>query len=348
MERYPSLAPLCVRALRAVSLVLLRCPESLSESAFAEHDSDVSDDGEGDHDEAEGNAPDGAEVPDAAEPQEPEAEADGSEPDEKDETDAEDEKVKKKEDAVSDDDEEYITKEPDVLADGELVGGRQFVPSLLDLKAKDDVETFTSALPESGDVASATLWRSKMHWLITKLGRRARYFLGKPQLRFVRLISIFKFFDSFVETVPAATVLPLLESILNPVYRVVSSSKSTPVAVQSVEEALKLSPGQKREFLAQVAQACLQRLSDKTKEAGLDTQFALAIGNVRKHVGEQRATRAQRRKLLAVTEPEAFAKRKITKNRKNREGKKRKLDELIRATKGGRKVRKKASETLVA
>ena len=93
----------------------------------------------------------------------------------------------------------------------------------------------------------------------------------------------------------------------------------------------------------------------KTEACGLKIQWLTfsfllkAPGSVRHDTNLVRQDRVQKRRLQPVTNPEAAAASRRAKNRRRAEGKKRKLEELIHNTKGGRgKIKVKQSKSLIS
>jgi hypothetical protein len=106
--------------------------------------------------------------------------------------------------------------------------------------------------------------------------------------------------------------------------------------VQSLEEALDLGASQRLEFLAQLAQALMDALSERLQSAGRSSEMATALSKVRKAVERRRTDRLQKRRLLPVLDPQASAQHKRVKQRKKKEGKKRKIQDLITSSKGSK------------
>ncbi|CAE8630438.1 unnamed protein product, partial [Polarella glacialis] len=106
--------------------------------------------------------------------------------------------------------------------------------------------------------------------------------------------------------------------------------------VQTLEQALNLGSAQRCEFLAQLAQTLIDGISQKMQEAGRMSEFNRALASMRKAVERHRADRVLKKRLKPVVDPTAAAAEKRSKNRRKVAGKKRKLEEMIQRTKGGR------------
>jgi len=196
------------------------------------------------------------------------------------------------------------------------------------------------------------LRRSRVHWLIVRLSHEARLFLSQPSQYFVRLVCIFRVFSNMVSWLPEHLLVLLLEPLLIPTYRCSSAFASGAVSalpdVQSLEQALSLSTEQRLEFLAQLAQGCVDSLAKKLQNANHGAEYSQALVKVRKAVEQKRSDRVQKRRLLPVTDPEAAAKMKKAKLQRKQATKKRKLEETIISKRGCLgKTRVKQSRGLV-
>merc|ERR1712083_854246 len=144
--------------------------------------------------------------------------------------------------------------------------------------------------------------RSRIRWLIVRFSYQARSFLSQPSQHFVRLVSIFKFFAAFIKLSPNELLVPLLEPLLSPVYRCSSAfapdGESNLPEVESLEQALTLDVNQRNEFLAQLAQTCMDVLSQQLQDSGQSSQFTQSLAKVRKIVDRQRSDRVRKKKLL--------------------------------------------------
>lgn len=184
------------------------------------------------------------------------------------------------------------------------------------------------------------LRRSRIRWLVVRLSHRVRVFLAQPALHFLRLVSILRYFTALIESLPNPLLVHLLEPLLTPVYRCVSAfaagSTSTLPDVQTLEQVVQLNPAQQLEFLAQLGQSCMDSLTNKMQEDGKSSELMQALGKVRKAVERRRADRLQKKRLQNIVDPQAAAIRKRSKNRRDKESKKRKTDAMILAKKGGR------------
>jgi len=189
-----------------------------------------------------------------------------------------------------------------------------------------------------------TLRQSRVRWLVVRMSHRARGFLAQPSQHFMRLVSILRYFTALAETLPPDLLLLILEPLLTPIYRCMSAFSAGYYAtlgdVQTLEQMLELTPAQRLEFLAQLAQTCMDGLNNKMKDAGKSAELAQALNKVRKAVERKRSDRVQQKRIQKITDPEAAAKRQRTKNKLKRASKKRKIDELITTTKGGRGSKK--------
>merc|ERR1711920_456986 len=176
--------------------------------------------------------------------------------------------------------------------------------------------------------------------------------MGQPPQYFVRLVSVLRLFNSMILWLPENLLLVLLEPLLIPAYRCSSAFAAGEVSalpdVQTLEQALSLSTEQRMEFLAQLAQGCVDSLGKKMQDAQYGAEYSQALLKVRKAVQQKRSDRLQKRRLLPVTDPEAAAKTKKAKLRRKQATKKRKLEETIISKRGGLgKTRVKQSRSLV-
>eukprot|EP00913_Durusdinium_trenchii_P006580 g6183.t1 len=213
---------------------------------------------------------------------------------------------------------------------------------------KPDVET-TPLEMEDGDVQDR-LRRSRMRWLLVRWSHQSQGFQANPTEHFVRLISWFRLCTALEDQFPAQVLSQLLRPLLSPAYRCTTAFKCMALPdIVSLEQALALRPAQQRGFLANLAQSFLDQVSDKMTSAGKASEFTSTLNQVRKVVEKRRQERVQKRRLQPVTNPEAAAASRRAKNRRRAEGKKRKLEELIHNTKGGRgKHKVKQSKSLVS
>merc|ERR1712194_793226 len=128
------------------------------------------------------------------------------------------------------------------------------------------------------------LRRSRVHWLLVRLSHEARLFLSQPSQYFVRLVCIFRVFSNMVSWLPEHLLVLLLEPLLIPTYRCSSAFASGAVSalpdVQSLEQALSLSTEQRLEFLAQLAQGCVDSLAKKLQNANHGAEYSQALVKV--------------------------------------------------------------------
>jgi len=301
-------------------------------------------------------ADEGVEAKDTAKPNEDTKNADTKQNDSDREEDSEDEKDEEKENDGLEDD----------AAGNELEGSRVSGPSLFEKvqeqQPEEGVARTSTGTDGTTDVIAASApvnvemgapqeevaatapdgdaaRRSRVLWLAVRLSHHARSFLAKPSHHFVRLMSIFRFFTALADSLPAGVLEPLLVPMLSPAYRCTSGFTagydSQLPDVQTLEQAINLSTSQRVEFLAQLAQMCMDTLSRQMQSAGRGARFAKALGHVRKAVEQKRADRAQKRKLQPIADPQAAAQAKRTKNRLKQASKKRKMEELIIKKHGG-------------
>jgi hypothetical protein len=196
------------------------------------------------------------------------------------------------------------------------------------------------------------LRRSRVHWLLVRLSHEARLFLSQPSQYFVRLVCVFRIFSHMISWLPEHLLVLLLDPLLIPTYRCSSAFASGAVSalpdVQSLEQALSLSTEQRLEFLAQLAQGCVDSLAKRLQSTNHGAEYSQALLKVRKAVERKRSDRLQKRRLLPVTDPEAAAKMKKAKLQRKQATKKRKLEETIISKRGGLgKTRVKQSRSLV-
>jgi len=225
------------------------------------------------------------------------------------------------------------------------------IPAAATAAAAAAAAAVSEAAVESGRAqGAAVLRRSRGRWLIVRLSHRARGFLARPLQHFVRLVSIFRLLASLVDVLSDDFLVLLLEPLISPAYRCTSAigapAGSSLPDVQSLDQALNLKTGQRMEYLAQLAQTCLDSLSSKMQDAGFSSNMARALAKVRRAVTRRRAERAQERRVKTVTDPQAAARQKRVKNRRKQASAKRKLDEMIitkKGAKGSTRVKKSAS-----
>eukprot|EP00435_Cladocopium_sp_Y103_P038590 s1356_g10.t1 len=192
--------------------------------------------------------------------------------------------------------------------------------------------------------------RSRVRWLLVRWSHQSQGFQANPTEHYVRLISWFRLCSSLVEHFPVEVLSQLLPPLLSPAYRCTSAFRGVSLPdVVSLEQALALGPAQRRGFLANLAQSFIDATSEKMTAAGRAADFAQALNRIRKAVEHRRQERVQKRRLQPVTNPEAAAATRRAKNRRRAEGKKRKMEELIHNTKGGRgKQKVKQSKSLIS
>jgi len=259
-------------------------------------------------------------------------------------------------------DEEEEEQAAAAAAGAEAEGGRKMGESLFEtvdgrgvgetqsssdapLSIRGGPATLTLSMPDSTLSKPDILRRSRVRWLVVRLSHRARAFMAKPPEHFMRIVSILRYFTALAETLPSDLLVPLLEPLLTPIYRctsafAVGSNWSTLPDVQTLDQMLQLTPAQRLEFLAQLAQTCMDTLTNKMKDAGTSSQLMQSLSKVRKAVERTRSERLQKKRVQTVVDPEAAAKAKRSKNRRKQAGKKRKMDDLIIAKKGGRGTKK--------
>lgn len=274
---------------------------------------------------------------------------------EKDDDNKEDEE---QEDNDDKDDEEEEEEEEEITAGGDLEGCRPMSESLFETIGKDaptEKESMqgphvalpgTSSMPSSSSANTGAvpsldvLRRSRVRWVVIRLSHRARSFLAQPPQNFMRLVSILRYFTALIESLPPALLLHLLEPLLSPVYRTISAfapgATSSLPDVQTLEQVIQLNSTQQLEFLAQLAQSCMDSLTNKMQEAGKASELMQALAKVRKAVQRQRSDRLQKKRIQSIVDPEAAAQRKRSKNRRKVATRKRKIEEVIIAKKGGR------------
>eukprot|EP00928_Gymnodinium_smaydae_P001886 TRINITY_DN10671_c3_g1_i1.p1 TRINITY_DN10671_c3_g1~~TRINITY_DN10671_c3_g1_i1.p1 ORF type:complete len:955 (+),score=232.42 TRINITY_DN10671_c3_g1_i1:389-3253(+) len=275
---------------------------------------------------------------------------------EEDEDDAESKDEEEKEKEEDEDEEEDPVADAAGGAQDAVEGERNLGPSLYDAVTSAPAEPSNAGrvAAAAGRSAEELLRRSRLHWLVVRMSQRARGLLARPSQAVVRIVSMLRFFTALAEVLPADLLAELLEPLLSPAYRCTSAfalppgTASTLPSVQGLEDVLNLGAAHQMEFLGQLAQACLDAISTSMTEAGRASQLNASLAKVRRAVEKARAERSQRRRLLPVTDPEAAAKQRRTKIKKKQEGKKRKVQNLIKSTKGGSGgTRVKQSRSLV-
>jgi len=363
VEVEPSIAPLGVKALRSFLRVLLQSPELVPESAGGKQD------GEQDEEDETKEAPIGGEKDDEADrsKEDEEAEVDKEEEGKQTEEQKEDspgdkvegveadegmppaeeegEPVKGPLDEDEDEDEMGEAAAAGLAAEDELLeDSRHIGPSLFEEatgEAPRPVASAAAAACSSEMTPSQLLRRSRVRWLIVRLSHRARAYLSDPNRHFVRLVSIFRLFHSLLEFLSVDILSELMAPLLSPSYRCSTAftarwNDSRLQDVQTLEQALNLGSAQRCEFLAQLAQTLIDGISQKMQEAGRMSEFNRALASMRKAVERHRADRVLKKRLKPVVDPTAAAAEKRSKNRRKVAGKKRKLEEMIQRTKGGR------------
>ena len=131
----------------------------------------------------------------------------------------------------------------------------------------------------------------------------------------------FRLCSSLVEQFPVEVLSQLLRPLLSPAYRCTTAFRGYSLPdVVSLDQALALTPAQRRSFLANLAQSLIDSTSDKLTAAGRAADFAQALNGIRKAVEQRRQQRVQKRRLQPVTDPEAAAATRRAKNRRRAEG----------------------------
>lgn len=235
--------------------------------------------------------------------------------------------------------------------DGERILGPSLFEQVQPPVEDDAPSKMSTASTDAIAADTSLLQRSRVHWLVVRMSQRTRSLLSRPSDSMVRLVCTLRYFTALAETLPVDLLVALLEPILSPAYRCTSAfagwaSSSNLPNVQSLEEALDLSPSQRLEFLGQLAQALTDALSERLQGAGRGSEMATALSKVRKAVERRRADRVQKRRLLPVTDPQASALQRRAKQRRKKDGKKRKIQDLIvsrKGSKGGTRVKKSSS-----
>ncbi|CAK0802078.1 unnamed protein product, partial [Prorocentrum cordatum] len=365
-----NLAKLLLRYPELMPSVIAEDGEEVAQEADPEEvpgDTDAIEREHGDSDKANEDDARKTQTADSAGTAIPETLAEGGEDAERDVAKAElrqeeDDRASEKDDGLNNEESSDKEDQHEDEAGGiELEDGRQAGPSLFetvhlvdrggDLVSEGIGQAGNSSLPaEQGSVQQVEpavgiafthemLRRSRVHWLLVRLSHEARLFLSQPSQHFVRLVCVFRIFSHMISWLPEHLLVLLLDPLLNPTYRCSSAFASGAVSslpdIQSLEQALSLSTEQRLEFLAQLAQGCVDGLAKKLQGAGLGAEYSQAILKVRKAVERKRSDRVQKRKLLPVTDPEAAAKMKKAKLQRKQATKKRKLEETIISKRGG-------------
>jgi hypothetical protein len=258
-----------------------------------------------------------------------------------------------------DEDEDAVGENDDDAAD--LEGNRYVKPSLYDslAGAGDGSSAGGTKVADVGPgggldgVAPATMTngeeavrQSRVLWVVVRLSQQARRFMRQPTRHFVRIVSIFRFYTALAETLPAELLVPLAEPIIYAAYRyssafTASANESTLPDVQTLEEALNLNNRQQVEFLAQVAQSCLDAVNNHLQKGGRGTDYVTSLKKVRKTREKKRGERTQMQKLMPVTDPVGAAQFRKARMQKKKESRKRRFEAREIKFKGGVSMRKK-------
>lgn len=195
------------------------------------------------------------------------------------------------------------------------------------------------------------LRRSGVRGALVRLSHQIQGFQADPTQHYVRLVSWLRFSASLADQLPADVLEGLLRPLLAPAYRCSTAFRSSGKLpdIVTLDQALHLDAKRRREYLAELGQSFIDRAGERMKDARKSSEFGQVLSSVRKAVEARRSERVQKRRLQPVTDPEAAAAARRGKNRRRVQGKKRKLDELIQATKGGRgKHKVKQSKSLIS
>ena len=134
-----------------------------------------------------------------------------------------------------------------------------------------------------GDL-EARLRQSRVRWLLVRWSHETQSFQADPEGHYVRLISWFRLSQALVDHFPVEVLRQLLRPLLSPAYRCATAFKALSLPdVTSLEQALELSPAQRRSFLAQLAQQVLESL-----ESRLPSDVARVLNEIRKLVESKR------------------------------------------------------------
>eukprot|EP00698_Gefionella_okellyi_P013125 TRINITY_DN3578_c0_g1_i1.p1 TRINITY_DN3578_c0_g1~~TRINITY_DN3578_c0_g1_i1.p1 ORF type:complete len:2700 (+),score=760.97 TRINITY_DN3578_c0_g1_i1:176-8101(+) len=147
------------------------------------------------------------------------------------------------------------------------------------------------------DVASNDEVLHSVKWVVVRLSYAAR------QDRPVQRMFIFRFFAALCGVLGADAVQPLLSAMLSPLFRVSEGENKDDAVVQLSNEAM------------DVIKTCVGQ-----------AVFFETYQNVRAAVGKIRFDRKRERAVLAVTDPEEHARRRMKTNLKARERRKRKVE----------------------
>lgn len=336
-----SLAPLAVKALRNLLVLVLHHPELVASPAD-EQEEDVKEELEEDvenpdvEDRVEPSAESAPDPEPKVEEQNQEQKPSVVQTEEKEKEEKPDEPTKGKLE------EDELEKDVTATALEEPEGGRQ--GSVYDALATRTEELSATALEVPLAEVEERLRRSRVRWFLVRWSHQSQGFQANPTEHYVRLISWFRLCSSLVDHFPVEVLSQLLSPLLSPAYRCTSAFRGVSLPdVVSLEQALALGPAQRRGFLANLAQSFIDATSEKMTAAGRAATFAQALNRIRKAVEHRRQERVQKRRLQPVTNPEAAAATRRAKNRK-----KRKMEELIHNTKGGRgKQKVKQSKSLI-
>lgn len=151
-------------------------------------------------------------------------------------------------------------------------------------------------------------------WLMMRLSNIAKSHGSK------RREAIFKCFAAFVATCDNSIITPHLNLMIAPLHREISENASKTPAIAQLSS---YDNNQGDIEKTELAQEVLQLIEDK---CGTD-EFLKAFVAVKKKAREKRDQRKQEIASEAIHDPEAFAKRKVLKNKSKRSTKKRKIEE---------------------
>merc|ERR1712216_34144 len=190
----------------------------------------------------------------------------------------------------------------------------------------------------AGTSIEEVLKRTYLKWTVVRISYQVRHFLAAAPQHFVRLATIFRFLNALIMTLPSAALAELLNPLLSSLLRcstALANCGEPPPHVKSMADAMELGTRQRLAFLAQLAQHTQDALETNMRESGHQAEFAKVLGLIRGAVSKQRMERHQKKKLLPVTDPQAAAKRKLSKNLRRAESKKKKVKEMQLKRKGG-------------
>ncbi|KAJ1945603.1 U3 snoRNP protein, partial [Kickxella alabastrina] len=150
-------------------------------------------------------------------------------------------------------------------------------------------------------------------WLINRMGRLARTELIRDQTNTTKRTYTFRYFAALTALLPASILSqsPYLLPIISPLHRTSSSPDQLPTTTGDYPTAPVFNEQTElRDLASQVLRLVQERVGV--------TLFSSVLNKVQRHVEGVRLERKERRKQLALVDPELHAKRKFRKHENDR------------------------------